>query len=81
MCVYVCVCMYAVLQGISLALSLHAPTQELRSTIVPSARAYPLDKLMEVNEEWGCSLSLPYVVLLHTVTHTPLLGLHLYGYA
>ena len=35
------------LPGVSLALSLHAPTQELRSTIVPSARAYKLDKLME----------------------------------
>ena len=33
--------------GISLALSLHAPTQELRMQIVPSARAWPLDKLME----------------------------------
>jgi adenine C2-methylase RlmN of 23S rRNA A2503 and tRNA A37 len=34
------------LPGVSLALSLHAPTQELRRRIVPSARAYPLDKLM-----------------------------------
>ncbi|KAL3140215.1 hypothetical protein ABBQ38_004490 [Trebouxia sp. C0009 RCD-2024] len=34
------------LPGVSLALSLHAPTQELRKTIVPSAKAYPLDKLM-----------------------------------
>ncbi len=45
MCMCVCVC---VSQGISLALSLHAPTQELRATIVPSARAYPLEKLMAV---------------------------------
>ena len=28
------------LPGVSLALSLHAPTQELRSSIVPSAKAY-----------------------------------------
>lgn len=34
------------MQGVSLALSLHAPDQELRKAIVPSARAYPLDKLM-----------------------------------
>lgn len=34
------------LPGISLALSLHAPTQELRRKIVPSARAFKLDKLM-----------------------------------
>lgn len=33
-------------QGVSLALSLHAPSQELRRSIVPSARAYPLDRLL-----------------------------------
>ena len=32
--------------GVSLAVSLHAPTQALRATFVPAARAYPLDKLM-----------------------------------
>jgi len=31
---------------VTLALSLHAPTQELRSTIVPSAKTYHLDDLM-----------------------------------
>ncbi|OQR88025.1 Major Facilitator Superfamily (MFS) [Thraustotheca clavata] len=31
---------------VRLALSLHAPTQELRVKIVPTAKAYPLDKLM-----------------------------------
>ncbi|GIL87433.1 hypothetical protein Vretifemale_15543 [Volvox reticuliferus] len=35
------------LPGVSLALSLHAPTQELRAKIVPSARAYKLPALME----------------------------------
>lgn len=35
------------LPGVSLALSLHAPTQELRQKIVPSARAYKLDRLIE----------------------------------
>ncbi|GLC58406.1 hypothetical protein PLESTB_001355300 [Pleodorina starrii] len=34
------------LPGVSLALSLHAPTQELRAQIVPSARAYKLPALM-----------------------------------
>jgi adenine C2-methylase RlmN of 23S rRNA A2503 and tRNA A37 len=34
------------LPGVSLALSLHAPNQALRQSIVPSARAYKLDKLM-----------------------------------
>lgn len=34
-----------------LALSLHAPTQELRSEIVPTSKAYPLDKLMQVVDE------------------------------
>ncbi|GFR39952.1 hypothetical protein Agub_g30 [Astrephomene gubernaculifera] len=34
------------LPGVSLALSLHAPTQELRAHIVPSARAYKLPALM-----------------------------------
>ena len=33
-------------QGVSLALSLHAPNQALRASFVPAARAYPLDKLM-----------------------------------
>ncbi|CAM6106971.1 unnamed protein product [Calypogeia fissa] len=34
------------LPGVNLALSLHAPTQELRCQIVPVARAYHLSKLM-----------------------------------
>ena len=40
------------LPGISLALSLHAPTQELRKTIVPSAKAYPLDRLMAAVDKY-----------------------------
>lgn len=34
------------LPEVSLAISLHAPTQELRAEIVPAARAFPLSKLM-----------------------------------
>ena len=40
------------LPGVSLALSLHAPTQELRQTIVPSAKAYPLDRLMAAVDKY-----------------------------
>ena len=40
------------LPGVSLALSLHAPTQELRKTIVPSAKAYPLDTLMAAVDKY-----------------------------
>lgn len=40
------------LPGVSLALSLHAPTQELRQTIVPSAKAYKLDRLMAAIETY-----------------------------
>ncbi|KAE9357843.1 hypothetical protein PR003_g1582 [Phytophthora rubi] len=36
---------------VRLALSLHAPTQEMRSEIVPTSTAYPLDKLMAVIDE------------------------------
>lgn len=36
---------------VRLALSLHAPTQEMRSQIVPTSTAYPLDKLMAVIDE------------------------------
>ncbi|KAJ7541788.1 hypothetical protein O6H91_10G076800 [Diphasiastrum complanatum] len=35
------------LPGIRLAVSVHAPTQELRCQIVPAARAFPLGKLVE----------------------------------
>jgi 23S rRNA (adenine(2503)-C(2))-methyltransferase len=40
------------LPGVSLALSLHAPNQELRKSIVPSAAAYKLDKLMAAIETY-----------------------------
>ncbi|GBG24519.1 Dual-specificity RNA methyltransferase RlmN [Hondaea fermentalgiana] len=39
------------LPGVSLALSLHAPNQELRQQIIPTASAYPLDKIMEAVQE------------------------------
>ena len=51
------------LPGVSLALSLHAPNQELRARIVPSARAYRLDKLMAAVDAYsaksGQKASLP----------------------
>ena len=39
------------LPGVPLALSLHAPTQELRLELVPTAKAYPLDALMGACDE------------------------------
>lgn len=35
------------LPGVCLALSLHAPTQELRQKIIPTASAYPLHKILD----------------------------------
>ncbi|KAF6260598.1 hypothetical protein COO60DRAFT_1269332 [Scenedesmus sp. NREL 46B-D3] len=59
--------MAADLPGVSLALSLHAPTQELRRSIVPSARAYPLHKLMDAVAEYQAAsqqrVFVEYVVL------------------
>lgn len=37
--------------GVKLALSLHAPTQELRKKIVPTSRSWPLDRLMSVLDD------------------------------
>jgi adenine C2-methylase RlmN of 23S rRNA A2503 and tRNA A37 len=43
---------------VRLALSLHAPTQEMRSEIVPTSTAYPLDKLMAAIDD---HLAIKYV--------------------
>jgi len=37
---------------VKLAISLHAPNQELRNKIMPIAKAYPLDQLMQVIDEY-----------------------------
>ena len=37
---------------VSMALSLHAPTQEIRKKIVPTATAYPLDELMRCLDDY-----------------------------
>jgi 23S rRNA (adenine2503-C2)-methyltransferase len=37
---------------VKLAISLHAPNQELRNRIMPVAKAYPLEPLMEAIEEY-----------------------------
>jgi len=52
------------LPGVSLALSLHAPNQELRQTIVPSARTYKLDKLMAAVSKYGYSSGQKVIILL-----------------
>ena len=53
--------------SVNLALSLHAPTQDLRVSIVPSAKAYPLPRLMQACLDWqektGKRLLVEYVVL------------------
>ena len=41
--------------GVALALSLHAPNQALRESIVPTARAYKLPALMEAMDEYLAS--------------------------
>ena len=55
------------LPQVNLALSLHAPTQELRSTIVPSARGFPIEKLMATADDYleatGRTLLVEYVLL------------------
>lgn len=55
------------LPGVNLALSLHAPTQELRATIVPAARAFPLERLMSALDSYltasGRSVLVEYVML------------------
>ncbi|KAK9841759.1 hypothetical protein WJX81_001125 [Elliptochloris bilobata] len=57
----------AELPGVSLALSLHAPNQTLRQRIVPSARAYPLERLMAAVAEYqavsGMRVFVEYVML------------------
>ncbi|KAJ3676436.1 hypothetical protein LUZ60_003848 [Juncus effusus] len=51
----------------TLAVSLHAPNQELRETIVPSAKSYPLDALMrdckEYFQETGRRVTFEYTLL------------------
>lgn len=66
--------MGSLLPAVSLALSLHAPTQELREQIVPSAKAFKLDKLMEAIDQYiavtGNKIFVEYV-LLHGVNDGP----------
>lgn len=45
------------LPKVKLAVSLHAPNQELREQIVPIAKAYKMDKLMEVVDEYAATVS------------------------
>lgn len=52
----------------SLALSLHAPNQELRKELVPSARAYKLDKLMDAIHEYQNNPDNPNPKVQHTQT-------------
>ncbi|KAG7011606.1 rlmN1 [Cucurbita argyrosperma subsp. argyrosperma] len=40
------------LPGLNLAVSLHAPAQDIRCQIMPAARAFPLQKLMDALQEY-----------------------------
>lgn len=40
------------LPGLNLAISLHAPVQDIRCQIMPAARAFPLEKLMDSLREY-----------------------------
>lgn len=40
------------LPGLNLAVSLHAPVQDIRCQIMPAARAFPLVKLMDTLQEY-----------------------------
>ncbi|CAI9293306.1 unnamed protein product [Lactuca saligna] len=44
--------LYGDLQNINLAVSLHAPIQDIRCQIMPAARAFPLKKLMNALAEY-----------------------------
>ncbi|KDD75500.1 hypothetical protein H632_c653p0 [Helicosporidium sp. ATCC 50920] len=43
------------LPGVSLALSLHAPEQALRARLVPSARAFPLPRILEAVDAYAAA--------------------------
>jgi sorting nexin-8 len=49
--------------GVSLALSLHAPTQELRQQIVPTSKAWPLEKIMAAVDTYFADMA-----YLHSTT-------------
>ncbi|KAK7845578.1 putative dual-specificity rna methyltransferase rlmn, partial [Quercus suber] len=40
------------LPGLNLAVSLHAPVQDIRCQIMPAARAFPLEKLMDALQQY-----------------------------
>ncbi len=82
------------LPGVNLAISLHAPTQELRSQIVPTSRAYPLHKLMAASifyqkTRYQCFVGLPFdmqaqlpiiqVILGHTDVCSGLFSMHFFS--
>jgi 23S rRNA (adenine2503-C2)-methyltransferase len=53
--------------GVNLALSLHAPSQEIRQKIIPYARSYPLLQIMEAVDEYrtatGRDITYEYILL------------------
>jgi 23S rRNA (adenine2503-C2)-methyltransferase len=59
---------------VKLAISLHAPNQTLRNAIMPIAKAYPLDKLMQVIDAYvvatGNRIFYEYI-MIRDVTDSP----------
>merc|ERR1719204_1384421 len=51
----------------NLALSLHAPSQDVRAKIVPSSKAYTMDRLLDAvdyhNERTGNKVFIEYIVI------------------
>lgn len=60
---------------VSFALSLHAPTQALRERIVPSAKAYKLDRLLHAVRDYiavtGQRVFVEYVLLVRVAVRRP----------
>lgn len=58
--------LYSEKLGIGLALSLHAPTDELRSTLMPANKAYPLKDVMAHLKKWekrGTEILYEYILI------------------
>ena len=68
--------------AVKLAISLHAPNQELRNKIMPIAKAYPLDQLMQVIDEYveATDNRIFYeYIMIKGITDTPELARQLVG--
>jgi 23S rRNA (adenine2503-C2)-methyltransferase len=65
---------------VKLAISLHAPNQELRNRLMPVAKSYPLDALMQVIDEYVLATDnriFYEYIMIRGVTDTPELAYQL----